>query len=104
MRKLAKKKTKRNEAETDMKTGKSNECYSSGEEGHRQGNQEAPYIEQYRYKKRIESKLDDEHYWSEPAYENEEFRRFEVVVFITKSQLIFLIKVLMDDLVFYTRN
>ena len=77
MRGLAKKKTKVHGV--TKQSGHEEDIYSSEEdEVRRHGTREAPFIEQYRYKKRIENKLNEEDYWKEPIADEDPLRRKEV--------------------------
>ena len=77
MRGLAKQKSKKYGTAQDHV--EEAETFSSGEEKLRQhGVKEPPFMEQYRYKKRVETKLDEEHYWSDSTADKDPLRKYEV--------------------------
>ena len=75
MHKLAKHKTKVHDDK-----GKRQRDTTSSDEDKEKGYEadDAPYIEQYRYKKKMENKLNDEHYWSEPFDDNNDLNSTQV--------------------------
>ena len=78
MQRLAKKKTKTHDSEGNKDKPESDISSSDEGEEKRYGTDEAPYIEQYRYKKKMENKLNEEHYWSEPGDDMYGLNRTEV--------------------------
>ena len=76
--KLAKHKSKLHNRKDSKEKHKSDTSSSDEGEEKRYETQEIPYIEQYRYKKKMDNKLNDEHYWSGPGEERNRLNRTEV--------------------------
>ena len=60
--------------------------YSSDEEYcEKTGSKDAPYIEQYYYKKRLDDMLEEDHYWSDATDKNDATYTEEVILFTSTN-------------------
>ncbi|KAL4230221.1 hypothetical protein ACF0H5_010606 [Mactra antiquata] len=57
--------------------GSDDEFDSSDDEARLRGGRTAPFMQQYKHKKRIEHVLDEQHYWSDPEKDKHGFKDFD---------------------------